>query len=386
MTTRTALIVGAGIGGLAAGIALERAGWRVSIFERAAHPRALGFALNLAPNAVEALRELGLAECVIAAGRVVSGVELRDGSGRLLKRFSVATKSLRTTSVFALRSALHGALLEATVPGTLALDSEAVRFETGREGVVLTMKDGHSERGDVLIGADGFGSVIRKQLHPAEPPPRRSGYFGIRGVAFNAAVHLGDLSAVGYLGTGIEAATARASADAVYWYVSLLAEDVSTMALVPEDMLRYCAMLLDDGFRAVVHATRPEDLRIDELFDRNPLAHWGTGPVSLLGDAAHPMLPHTGQGAAQALEDAGALGIALAPVGNPVEALRRYEKVRSRRTARIVRRGRHIAKFTTTRNPVLGWVRAASIRIMPARAAAAGFLRARRIDPHRALR
>lgn len=386
MTTRTALIVGAGVGGLAAGIALDRAGWRVRILERAAEPRALGFALNLAPNAVEALRELGLADGVIAEGRVVGHVELRDGRGGLLKRFNVAAEAVRSTSVFALRSALHGALLEATAPGTLALHSEAAGFEIGRAGVVLTMKDGHSERADVLIGADGFGSVIRKQLHPAEPPPRRSGYFGIRGVAYNAAVHLGDLSAVGYLGAGIEAATVRASPDAVYWYVSLLAEDVAEMSAGTEDMLRQCAMLLDDGFRAVVHATRPEDLRIDELFDRDPLARWGAGPVSLLGDAAHPMLPHTGQGAAQALEDAVALGIALAPMGNPVQALRRYESVRSQRTGRIVRRGRRIAKFTTTRSPILGWVRGAAIRIMPARAAAAGFLLARRIDPHRALR
>ncbi|CAN5848241.1 FAD-dependent oxidoreductase [soil metagenome] len=386
MTKRTALIVGAGIGGLAAGVALRRAGWRVRIFERAAEARALGFALSLAPNAIEALRELGLAERLMAEGCVVGQVEIRRADGSVLKRFDVAAELAQAASVFALRRALHGALLDATEPETLSLGREAAAFEFTDAGVVLTFQDGRSETGDVLIGADGVGSAIRRLLHPDEPPPRRSGYFGVRGVAYETTDCLGGLSAVAYLGHGIEAATVRASRDAVYWYVSMLSEDLPQMTTDSATVLERCALLFDAGFEGIIRATRPDDVRLDEFFERHPIAHWGQDPVTLLGDAAHPMLPHMGQGAAQALEDAVALGLALTSGVDAGRSLRAYERVRSARTERIVKRGPRIAGVTTTKSGLVGALRTVAIRALPARALAAGFLLARRVDPHRSLR
>ena len=108
-------------------------------------------------------------------------------------------------------------------------------------------------------------------------------------------------------------------------------------------------------------------MRLDELFAREPLTTWGDGPVTLLGDAAHPMLPHTGQGAAQALEDAVELGRALAAPGDPIAALRAYERVRGPKTRKMVKMGPRIARVTTTRNPVLGALRNSAIRLIPER-------------------
>ena len=382
----TALIVGAGIGGLASGIALRRAGWRIRIFERASSHSAPGFALNLAPNAVAALRELGVGDDVIAQGSIIAATEVRGGGGRVLKRFNVRSALAGTPSVAVLRPALHRILLDSVGQDSVHLSSEAVAFELTHSGVVLTLKDGRSETGDMLLGADGVASVIRKLLHPDEAPARPSGYYGLRGLAHGVVRLLGDLSVVAYLARGIEAATVRAGADAVYWYMSLLAEDVAGRRQDPAAVARRHAAMLDDGFRTIVEATKPEDMRLDELYDRDPIEGWGSGLVTLLGDAAHPMLPHTGQGAAQALEDAVALSLALASAANPASSLRRYERVRSRRTRKIVMRGRRIAHVTTTKSRLLNSMRAAAIRALPPRAMAAAYLLAGRADPHRALR
>jgi 2-polyprenyl-6-methoxyphenol hydroxylase-like FAD-dependent oxidoreductase len=383
-----ALIVGAGIGGLAAGVALRRAGWPVQIFERAASPRDLGFALNLAPNAIVALRELGLADTVLSAGARLTAAELRR-AGRVLRRVDIAASLSRrsTPSVVALRSVLHGALLEAVGSESLVLSSEAGRFSVEGDGVVLQLLDGRTFSGDILIGADGVGSTIRKQLHPGEPPPRRSGYCAVRGVSHEAGPHLGDLSALAVFGDGAESAAVRAGQGAVYWYLSLLAADAERMdTRDPKAIASRVAAGLDPQLQAIVRATRPDDLRIDELFDRPPIAQWGQGRVTLAGDAAHPMLPHTGQGAAQALEDAVAVGLALAADVPAAEALRRYERVRAARTRRIVQSGPRIARVTTTRNPAIAWVRDNAIRLMPIRPLLKAFLIDRAADPHRELR
>lgn len=124
-------------------------------------------------------------------------------------------------------------------------------------------------------------------------------------------------------------------------------------------------------------------MRFDELFLRAPLSPWGRGRVTLLGDAAHPVLPHTAQGAAQSLEDAVALGLALASDASVESALRRYERVRGERTRKIIALGPRIARITTTRNR---WVRAArtiALRSIPAAVITAG---SRHSDPHKALR
>jgi len=379
---RTALIVGAGIGGLAAGLALCRAGWHVQIHERAPNPRELGFALALAPNAMAALRELCLADAMIAGGVATTKAEIRRTDGRLIRAFTAPPGA---SMVIALRQALHGALMQAVGRDALTLGSEAVGIGVTDSGVSLALADGRTATGDVLIGADGVASVVRTRLHPGEPPPRPSGFCALRGVAYGVGDHLGDLAAVGYLGDGVEAATARASENAVYWYLSLIAGDVPPADRGPAAVLARHTASFDPRFRAISAATRPDDMRFDELFEREALATWGSGPLTLLGDAAHPLLPHTGQGAAQALEDAVALGLALNPRGDVEPALRRYERVRSRRTRRLVKLGPRIARITTTRNRLVQLLRTTAIQWLPAGVLASN-APGRGRDPHAPLR
>ena len=382
---RTALIVGAGIGGLAAGLSLRRAGWDVRILERAGSPRELGFALALAPNAVAALRELGVADAVIRDGHVTRSLEIRQGDGTRLKRIEFDTGRGALYSLVALRTVVHGTLLDAVGRGPLVLDSAATGFDRTRDGVRVRLADGRAVAGDILVGADGVGSVIRRQLHPAEPPPRPSGFHALRGVTHGAVARLGDLSAAVYLGDGLEAGLARADASAVYWYLSLLDAEVEGAAMDPRAVLARAAAGLDPRFGAIARDARADDLRLERLLQRDPLDQWGSGPVTLLGDAAHPVLPYTAQGAALALEDAVALGLALAGSGEPASGLRRYEQVRSKRTRGVVRLGPRIGAVTTTRSRVKRVLRDTAIRMLPGSLLSGALSRHAR-DPHHALR
>ena len=363
--SRTALIVGAGIGGLSAGIMLKQAGWTVRIFERAATPRELGFGVGLAPNAIVALSQIGVADTVIARGFAPTraSFEIRRLDGRVLKHAELSDVSaLGGRFVIALRPALHGALLEA-VGDCVATGHAATGFSAAGDQVTLEFARQAPVEGDLLIGADGIGSIIRRQLHPSERPARFSGLVAVRGAVHGAQHHLGGLAAIYYLGPGVESMIVRASDTGIYWFASL------NRALVPDGLRDPAAVLahisprFDGTFRAITGAT--DDLRFDELFDRDPLPHWGAGPVTLLGDAAHPLLPHTSQGAAQAMVDAVTLGTSLR--GHPAiePTLRVYEQERRGKTAILLGQGRRTAAMMRTMNPVANAARDTVIRLMP---------------------
>jgi 2-polyprenyl-6-methoxyphenol hydroxylase-like FAD-dependent oxidoreductase len=367
---REAVIVGAGIGGLAAAIALHRAGWLVRVLERAASPRELGFALLLAPNAVYALRQIGVADAVIAGGHVATDGEMRRTDGTVLRRFELQRLRdlLPEPTVTVLRPVLHGALLDALPAGALLLTSEVSGVVQSADGVDVTIAGGGSVRADLVVGADGVGSVIRGLLHPHEPAPRTSGLFGLRGVAQGVVTHMGSSSGAQYFGRGVEAGLGRAAKDTVYWYISLPREVATAAQMNPQRVLEQLVPKFDPRFRAIVTATRPDDMRLDELFDRAPLAEWGRGRVTLLGDAAHPMLPHAGQGAAQALEDAVALGRAFTASGDIETARREYERVRIARTSDVVTLARRNARMGSIDSVFGCWLRETAIRWIPERA------------------
>ena len=368
MAARTALIVGAGIGGLSSAIALRQAGWHVRVFERAGSARELGFGLALAPNAVQALRSLGVADAVLSRGWPPSRGELRRMDGRVLKRVELPPGALGGPFTVALRPALHGALLDAVGAGALDLDREAASFTLADRRVTLRFASGPDAEGDLLVGADGIGSVIRRALHPSESQPRACDIVAVRGAVHGAVAHLSGLSAVYYLGPGVESVFVRASDTGIYWFLSLARELVPAGVTAPAAIVSHMAPRFDATFRAITSATA--DMRVDALVDRDPLLFWGRGVVTLLGDAAHPVLPHTGQGAAQAMVDAVELGRALGPDGALEPALRAYEDDRRRKTAALLARGRRTARMMRMTNPLGCAVRELAIRIVPVTALA----------------
>jgi len=359
----TVLIAGAGIGGLSAALALRTAGWRVRVFEQAASPRELGFGLALAPNAVAALRDLGVADAVLARSWAPRSGEFRRLDGTVLKRAELPAEAAGRMLVVALRPALHGALLDAVGPDTITVDSAVTGYGVHRERVTVHLANGTTADGEVLIGADGIGSTIRRTLHPNESAPRRAGIVAVRGVVHGAIEHMGGVCGIYYMGRGVEAFLIRASDTGIYWALSMSERLLPASMRDPAAILAHMSPHFDGTWRAVTSAST--DMRCDDLVDRDPVTPWGVGRVTLLGDAAHPVLPHTGQGAAQAMMDAVALGQRLRPGVDPALALRAYEHERQGKTAALLGQGRRTARIMGTTSPVACGIREAIVRLIP---------------------
>lgn len=326
---RSAIVVGAGIGGLAAGIALRGAGWEVSVLERASEIRPLGAGLSIWPNGVAALRSLGAGAVADSPEVPRSDGALRRSDGTELAGFDPADFERRFGAplVGVHRGDLMDALLEALgePPRTGA---EVIEVGAGS----VRLGDGEELRADLIVGADGIRSTVREwAIGAAEPVD--SGIVAWRGVAALS----GEVPAGEWWGSGCVAGLLPLSAGRIYWYVAYRGAEGD------REELRHRA----GGFAAPVPdavVATGDAVLCHRLFDRPPADRWSRGPVTLLGDAAHPMLPFLGQGACSALEDAVALAASLDGRTDVEAALTDYEGARRPRTANLVKGSRSAAR------------------------------------------
>lgn len=336
-----ALIVGGGIGGLSAAIALRLRGWSVSVYEQAPELTEVGAGLQISPNGWRVLVAMGVTQALSESIFEPEAIEMRLGSsGRTVFRLPMkgyAEARWGAPFVHVHRADLVDALaarLQGLAPNALHLGRPVSGYDPNG---TLHFADGMRETGDIVIGADGLRSVIREQMHGLDRP-RFTG-----NIAWRAVVPVAELdtppppTACVWAGHKRHAVTTRLRAGTLANFVGMVEEPEPS----PEGWrivgAREDAQAAFEAWHPVIAGLigKAPVLNRWALFDRAPLPHWHEGHVALLGDAAHPMLPSMAQGAVQALEDAWTLASQLEAVGEVETGLSAYYRSRIDRTARI---------------------------------------------------
>jgi FAD-dependent urate hydroxylase len=357
MTTARAIIIGGGIGGLTAAIALNRVGIPPAVYERAPELREVGAGITLWTNAVRVLRKLGVGSAVEAMATPMRHSELRTWRGEVLSEMDLSDLNTRfgAPTVGIHRADLQAALADHLGREHITPGSACVGYTQNADGVTARFSDGREVRGEFLIAADGLNSAIRPQLLGPQMP-RYSGYTAWRGVGHIdrpevpvgvTLLAMGRGSQVGYLPIG---------GGRTYWFAT---------ANVPPGGNNGPAgakAALLDRFRdwyapvpAVIDATPDAAILRNDIFDRPPVTKWTDGRVTLLGDSAHPTTPNLGQGACMAVESAWVLAECLKADG--VHGLKAYEQKRFARTAEVTNRSWSLGKMFAVEGRLGCWVR-----------------------------
>jgi salicylate hydroxylase len=349
---RTVVIAGAGIGGLTAALAIARQGFRVCVLEAAERLEEIGAGIQLSPNASRILIALGLRDRLTPYAVAPEELKVMDAaSGRVLTRAALGVEAERRYGApywMIHRGDLQAVLCEAvkTEPGiSLQLGAKVEHFTLGENGVTITAHRNAQpieERGVALIGADGLWSTLRNQLgHHAVPRfAHRTAWRAL--VPAEAVEPEFSTPAINlWLGHDAHLVHYPVKAGRLVNIVAILRDEWdqpgwSAPGASEELLARYPAARWYASARGLIGAAT--QWQKWALYDCAPLKHWGEGPITLLGDAAHPMLPYLAQGAAMAIEDAAVLGHCLGEMrDDPACALRAYEQNRRARTARTQR-------------------------------------------------
>ncbi|MFF0339607.1 FAD-dependent monooxygenase [Kribbella sp. NPDC004875] len=335
---KTAIVAGAGIGGVAAAVALQRCGWRVTVLERAPELGEVGAGISVWAPAVAVLEELGVKG--VEQSSVPSkpaGMRKPDG------RWVVGATDLGVEMpVMIHRAQLHDLITAQFGPAvTVRTGYDVTAVDQDADGVTVNGE----LRADLLVAADGIRSVIRGTLYPQYAGPRYSGFTAYRGIA---AVNLDDGGGETW-GPGQLFGFARLIDGRYYWYGTANQPAGTTSEPAVFETWHDPIPRLISGSEKILQ---------NDIYDLTlPLVPFASGRVVLLGDAAHAMTPNLGRGACSAIEDAGALGRLLQGATDVPAALAAYDRERRPATTKLVKRSRSLGRLAQTENPAVRAVR-----------------------------
>jgi 2-polyprenyl-6-methoxyphenol hydroxylase-like FAD-dependent oxidoreductase len=340
-------IVGGGIGGLALALSLHQAGVSCRVFEAAPELKPLGVGINLLPHAMRELTELGLAAALERVAVATREVVFCNRFGQFIRREPRGRAAGYAWPQLSIHRADLHAVLAAAVGDALVLGAKCVGVEQDADGVMLKFEDGANARADAAIGCDGIHSAVRRILHPAEGPLAYQGINMWRGVTrarpflTGASMLVGGWLEVGKLVVyPVRDAIDPEGRQLINWVAEIqsprnVMQGWNRPARL-EDFLPAFADWRFDWLDCAALLRDAESVLEYPMVDREPLPFWTRGRVTLLGDAAHPMVPRGSNGAGQAILDARTLAGCLQRERDVPAALKAYEAARLAPTYEVV--------------------------------------------------
>lgn len=350
---RAPVVIGAGIAGLHAAIALRQLGMAPQVFERAEEIRAVGGGIHLWHNAMQVCDRLGIGEDLIEVGTVMREAQFRTRGDLLLGRWPLheLDEVHDTVTIGIARSDLLD-VLQAHVPAeSIHTGAELTDLKEHADGVELSFADGRTVDADLVIGADGIRSTVRTLLK-GDAPTRYAGYMIWQGTIPefpDARAPVGEFRL--YYGPGTRFAWYHIGGGRLYWFALADRPENEPLADDPRPELSRTFAGWPDPVPELPGITPLDDVQRFAMRDRVPDGDWSTGRITLVGDAAHAMTFNTGQGACQGIEDALVLQESLRREADLAAALRRYQAVRVPRTTDYVTRAWQLGTIARWRNP-----------------------------------
>ena len=342
-------IVGGGIGGLTAALALRARGLSVTVFEQANELREIGAGVTIFPNAMLLLHRIDLADEIEKIGCPITGQEMRTSAGELINTSTTPSTSVQSYNVH--RAELLKLLAEGQPEGTLHLGHRLSGAREMDDRVILSFSNGVTVKTDVAIGADGIHSTLQREIG-LKAIPSSEGIMAYRGLIptekLSWAKDIGGRMSR-WVGKGRSFLCYPVSSGRLMNMVAFVPTDLNSEEswTAPGDLTTLSAEYAgwDDPVLETIGALN-STFRWG-IYDRAPLPYWSSGRVTLLGDAAHAMVPHLGQGAAQAMEDGFTLAVFLAgaQAKDAPKRLKAYERARLGRTSQIQALARETGRF-----------------------------------------
>lgn len=356
MENLKAIIVGAGMGGLTAGIVLTQAGYDVEIYDRVIDLRPAGAGISLWSNGVKVLNRLGLGKEIAAIGGRMDRMEYRTTAGELLNDIDLLplTEQVGQRPYPVSRTDLQQ-MLRQNLPVAVQLGYQCVGIEQDDQQVTAIFDNGHQATGDVLIAADGIRSICRKYVLAEAVAPNYGGYVNWNGLVPGSADLAPSDTWVIYVGQHKRASMMPIAGDRFYFFfdVPMPLEAAAQGGDIREDLTRFFAGWAP-SVQNLIQRLDPATTNRVLIHDLGPLHQMVRGRVALLGDAAHATCPDLGQGGCQAVEDALVLGNYLMSTTISVaDALKRYEAERVDRTGAVVAKARKRAEQIHGKDPAI---------------------------------
>ena len=371
---RKALIIGAGIAGPVAAIFLKRIGIAAAVYEGWPYSTGIGGGLQVAPNGMHVLAEIGLADELIGGGAVAESFDFYSQGGTKLGSINRNMKArFGQPAVNMSRAMLNETLVDKAWSSCVEMHFEKrlARVEDRADRpIVAVFTDGSTAEGDFLIGADGLHSLVRQHVIPDGPRPFDTGLVGFGGFVERSLLEdarigprieatLGQSGFFGYGFVGPDPARG-----AMWWSTQPSSIDAATFRAMSESKkhLRDFHAGWRDPIPRILDAA--ENIVVTDTLDVATLPTWSRGRTLLIGDAAHATSPHAGQGASLALEDAMRLSILLRERGELRRTFERFEAERRPRAERIVARARLNGSTKREFSPTGAWIRDRLIKFL----------------------